>query len=226
MYIKFENDYQKLGAVGDPIKQTLSPNLHNFLSEKLDLKCIYMPYRVPEGRAKDFLEAAKLLEITGFNVTMPHKFAMAELMDELVGDAKVFNAVNVVKIKPDGKVYGYNTDGSGYMMSIEEQGANVTGKKLDVVGAGGACSSILYNLVTRKPAQIVLLNRSVDKARALADKYDKNIIVDAFTSENLKKYTAECDYFMNTSSLGMVGGDYPDFDFLNVGRKIFVSDVI
>jgi shikimate dehydrogenase len=99
MKIEFQNRYKKLGVVGDPVYHSLSPLIHGVLIEEYRAPYIYLPYEIPAGRFPDFLSAAEILDISGFNVTMPHKEAAYNLMDEFSPKARKAKSVNAVKLE-------------------------------------------------------------------------------------------------------------------------------
>ncbi len=130
------------GLLGSPVAHSISPLMHNYAFELLDLNYVYLCFDVGEDDLATAFEGLKKLNIAGFNCTMPDKTLMASLVDELSDAASIIGAVNTVENR-DGKFIGHNTDGIGYIRSMKEAGHDIKDKKMTLLGAGGAASSIL-----------------------------------------------------------------------------------
>jgi shikimate dehydrogenase len=209
MKIEFQNHYEKLGVVGEPVLHSLSPLIHGVLIEEYNAPYIYMPYEIPAGRFGDFLRAAELLGFAGFNVTMPHKEAAYYLMDDVSPGARKAKSVNAVKLK-DGKRRGFSTDGEGFLTSLMESD-DPAGKNILSLGAGGAARAVI-NALSGENARV--LNRTPKTGCARLD------------SKNLKEYFDGCDILINCTPLGMEGMEnFRDFSFLDSAPKT-VCDLV
>ena len=133
------------GVIGEPVLHSKSPLIQNTMLAALGLDYVYLCQPVPRGRCREWLECAKFAGYAGFNATMPHKEELVELMDELDGDARLFGAVNTVCIR-DGRAYGYNTDGAGFLRALNDEGIDPAGKRVLVLGAGGAAKAVCLKL--------------------------------------------------------------------------------
>src|SRR5512135_1776367 len=133
------------GLFGYPVEHTLSPAMHNAAFERLGLDYCYLPFLVHPDSLGKAVEAVRALTMAGVNVTVPHKEAVIPFLDEVNEEASFIGAVNTV-VNRGGKLTGYNTDGRGFMRSLEENGIVISGKKVLVVGAGGASRAIGYYL--------------------------------------------------------------------------------
>ncbi|GIU89519.1 MAG: hypothetical protein KatS3mg010_0618 [Acidimicrobiia bacterium] len=130
------------GVIGDPVRHSLSPLLHNAAYEALGLDWVYVAFEVPSGRAAAALDAAVALGLVGLSVTMPHKADAARRCDRLTAEAARLGAVNTVTVAPDGLLHGDSTDGEGFLRSLRAAGHDVAGARVLVLGAGGAARAV------------------------------------------------------------------------------------
>jgi shikimate dehydrogenase/3-dehydroquinate dehydratase type I len=159
-----------LGLLGHPLGHSVSPQIHEAALEVLGLPGAYLPFEVPRDSLEPFLDAAGRLRARGFNVTTPYKETVAELMDELDGDAESLEAVNTIVLR-EGWTKGHNTDVLGFRMSLRSLGLRVGDRKALVVGAGGAARAVVHVLL-REGARVQITNRNPERAEALADAFD------------------------------------------------------
>ena len=128
--------------LGSPCAHSVSPMMHNASFEALGLDYRYLAFDVNEETLPTAVAGLKVLAARGFNLTMPDKNLMVSLCDELSTAARIIGAVNTV-VNEDGRLVGHNTDGIGYMQSIKDAGYDIIGKKMTLLGAGGAATAIL-----------------------------------------------------------------------------------
>jgi len=152
---------------GSPVAYSLSPVIFNTTFEKLSLNRTYVPFEVSKDKLKDAVGAARTLEFDGFNVTMPHKTTILKMLDRLDESAEKIGSVNTVARTKSGLV-GYNTDGEGAVRALRSYGFEPNNKRILVLGAGGAAKALVHRL-SRDNNKIRILNRTLDKARQLAD---------------------------------------------------------
>ena len=143
------------------------------------------------------------------------KEELVELMDELDGDARLFGAVNTVCIR-DGRAYGYNTDGAGFLRALNDEGIDPAGKRVLVLGAGGAAKAVCLKLA-QAGAEVVVCNRTADKAAALCAHEPARLRPAGCDPDTLRREAAECGLLVNCTSLGMEGaaGQFEEFSFLD-----------
>jgi shikimate dehydrogenase len=162
-----------VGVIGSPIAHSLSPALHNAAFAALDLDWCCVAFEVAEGDAARALGGMAALGIRGLSVTMPHKTAVAGLVDESTPEALALDAVNCVIRRPDGRLLGHNTDGAGFLDSLRlDAGIDPHGMHVVVMGAGGAARAVVHALGTAGAASVVVINRNAERAAraaALAD---------------------------------------------------------
>ena len=196
-----------VALLGDPVELSLSPQMHNHAFEYLGLNYAYLSLNVKEDQLPEAIAGMRALNAHGFNVTMPHKENVIQFLDEVVEEARWIGSVNTV-LNDNGRLIGYNTDGKGYIRSLQEEGISIRGKKVVMAGAGGAARSIVTQLAIEGVQEIVLLNRSLEKAEAICDIVRRNISVcktTALTLEetNLRLALEKSDIFINATPLGM-----------------------
>ncbi len=151
---------------GYPVGHSMSPIIFNNTFEKMNVNRIYLPFPVKPEHLKDAVEAARTLDFAGFNVTMPHKTRIVELLDDLDNTTREIGSVNTVSTGPRGLV-GHNTDGEGASRAIRAHGFNTESRRVVVLGAGGAARSIVRTLAHE--ADITVLSRDLKEAGKVAD---------------------------------------------------------
>jgi len=154
-------------VIGDPIAHSLSPAIHNAAFRSFGIDLVYVAFRVGAVELPAAIRGMRALGIVGINVTMPHKSRILPLLDGLDKHAKDIGAVNTV-VSRDEEYWGYNTDGEAATGTLEQLGS-ITGRKAVVLGAGGAASSIVYQLSIEAKA-LTILNRTRSRASHLAAK--------------------------------------------------------
>ena len=129
------------GLLGSPVSHSLSPLMHNEAFRILGLDYVYLCFDVKEDRLEEAVKGLRACGIRGFNLTMPDKNRMAELADELSPAAEIIGAVNTV-VNDQGRLIGHNTDGVGFLRSVQDAGLSIAGQNLTILGAGGAATAI------------------------------------------------------------------------------------
>ncbi len=216
----------KLDIIGDPVSHSKSPIIHSTVLTELGLDFEYRKVRVKKGELKNYLEEAKSLGINGFSLTMPHKKDIIEFLDYIDEDARVFDAVNTVKIQ-DGKLFGYNTDGLGFALALKTRGFDFDGKNIVILGAGGAASTVALKSEMEGAKKITILNRTLLGAQTIAQKLCKcEAKGDIFSTDAISSAAGDCDLLINATPLGMTGvdSDFEDFSFfscLKDGARVF-----
>lgn len=212
---------QLLGIIGHPVSHSLSPRMHNasFVADNVDYA--YVAMDVPPERLEHAVAGLASLGYVGFNVTMPHKESIIPFMDELDETARISGAVNTVAIR-DTNLFGTNTDGSGFIEACKESGVNFAGKKVLLLGAGGAAASIAVAVLGENLSSLTISNRTLGRAESLADKV-RNLAVEAslktISLEAAARESGESDIIINTTYLGMKG-----YDPLPIPAEVLRSD--
>lgn len=175
------------GLIGNPVEHTMSPAIHNTLAEALSENLVYVPFHVPDGKLREAVEGAFALNLLGCNVTVPYKSQVIPFLKEIDPLAEKIGAVNTLVRVQDG-FKGYNTDMPGLLQAMREDGVRLEGEKVLILGAGGAARAVAMLLSEQGASQIIILNRTVEKAKELARE------VNAASGRQLARAMALADY--------------------------------
>ncbi len=218
-----------LGVIGHPIGHTLSPRMHNaaFAADGADYA--YVAMDVTPGRLPAAVEGISALGFVGFNVTMPHKEAMLPLVDELDEAARLAGAVNTVVVGEGGKLRGLNTDGSGFVEACAEAGVSLLGRRVLILGAGGAASAIAVAVLEEGVSRLCLVNRTIEKAERLRERLSgfvdgTKVLVRSL--DEIGEAAAESEVLINATYLGMKEGDPFPFPAASVTTEKVVCDAV
>ncbi len=224
-----------LGLLGSPVSHSISPAMHNASFEALGLDYVYLCFDVDTTNLKTAVDGLKTLGVKGFNCTYPDKNMMCELADELSPAAKMIGAVNTV-LNDNGKLIGHNTDGTGYMMSVKDAGFDIIGKKMTLLGAGGAASAICVQAALDGVSEIdvySIKDAFWDRAVNLIDSINKNTNCKASLYEfndatSFKNSVATSAILTNGTSVGLAPNEdrCPVSDTSVFREGLIVSDVI
>ena len=159
---------QLIGVIGDPIRHSLSPVMHNSAFAHLEMDCCCVPFHVTGEDAVEWaVKGIKALNLVGINVTSPHKEAVMPYLDQISDHARIIGAVNTIRREGEALV-GYNTDADGFIKSVTEHCGSLKGAHVTLLGAGGAARGILHSLAKEGLGRLVLANRTVHKVEDLA----------------------------------------------------------
>lgn len=224
-----------IGLIATPIRHSKSPTMHNEAFAKLGLDYAYLAFEVGNEQLEDAVKGLKALGVKGYNVSMPNKTVIGKYLDELSPAAQLCGAVNTV-VYEDGKLIGHITDGIGYMRSLKDKGFDVIGKKITVVGAGGAATAICIQAALDGVKEIAIFNRK-DEFWERAQQNVKNIneqtnckatLYDLADKEALRREIADSYLFANATGVGMkpLEGQMviPDESYLR--PDLIVTDVV
>ncbi|WP_186668665.1 shikimate dehydrogenase [Sporosarcina sp. BP05] len=188
-------------VIGDPIKQSMSPGMHEAWFNEESIDASYIPIHVTADRLREAVEGLKNLGCSGWNVTVPHKSAIIPFLNQLDPSARQMNAVNTVHVLEDGTLVGSNTDGKGFVRSLEEAyGEQCKDKKVLVIGAGGAARGIAFALQSAGYGPIFFTNRTLEKAIQLADDLSNSAVLSVSDAE---LSLSEFGLIVQTTSVGM-----------------------
>ena len=198
-----DTDKRLIGLIGNPIAHSISPSIHNTLYTAFDMNYIYMAFAVDEDNLETAINGMVALSFRGFNVTIPYKQKILGFLDDLDNEAGLIGAVNTVKIE-NGRLKGYNTDGIGFIKGLERLGFIPKGKKVAVIGAGGASRAICVYLLKEGVSRIYILNRTYERGSDLAQELNghyKSDVVIPIDRKELDKL--DLDLIVNTTPVGM-----------------------
>ncbi|GGM31024.1 shikimate dehydrogenase (NADP(+)) [Paraliobacillus quinghaiensis] len=195
----------KLGLIGQPIKHSLSPLIHQqFLLQVNDVGS-YQLYETNKEELPNILESLKEDKVNGFNVTVPYKEDILHYLDALDPYAEQIGAVNTV-LNQDGNWIGYNTDGIGYVTAIKSQFPQLfTGdKRVLILGAGGAARGIYYAICQERFQKVDIANRTIDKAKGILALNHQHIVKSsAISFKEAEEKLGNYDLVIQTTSVGM-----------------------
>lgn len=197
--------------LGSPVAHSISPLMHNEAFQLLDLDYTYLCFEVNEETLPAAVDGLKACGIRGFNLTMPNKNKIVELLDELSPAARLIGAVNTV-VNDDGHLTGYNTDGVGYMQAVKDAGYDITGKTITIMGGGGAATAICAQAALDGVEKIHIFARETsrfwDRTQKLAENINSTLPCKAVLHENrdtaaLAQAISESALLLNATSVGM-----------------------
>lgn len=210
-------------VMGNPINHSKSPIIHSQFAEQAKQDLVYSAMLVPtesfEPAVKDFFKGSG----RGLNITVPFKENAYQLADNLTPRAKTAEAVNTLVLQEDGSILGDNTDGAGLVRDlVMNQNVSLAGKTVLVIGAGGAVRGILQPFLEEVPEKIVIVNRTVEKAQALADSFKALGNIEAKTFEELNE---SFDVIINGTSASL-SGELPPIPQTVIGENTCVYDMM
>ncbi len=224
-----------IGLIATPIRHSSSPRMHNEAFAKLGLDYAYLAFEVGNEELEDTIKGFRAMKVRGSNVSMPNKTVVHKYLDKLSDAAEMCGAVNTI-VNDDGVLTGHITDGIGYMSGLKDAGIDIIGKKMTIVGAGGAATAIQVQAALDGVKEISIFNRK-DEFYERAQKTVKDInektnckatLFDLADLDKLKEEIASSYIFTNATGMGMKpleGQTYiPDKSFLR--EDLIVTDVV
>lgn len=217
--------------IGDPVSHSLSPLIHNAAFRAMGLPHVYCALRLKKSMVLPFLRLVEWTGAIGLNVTVPHKESVLPELDWMSPDVKACGASNCIRVR-SGRLEGFNTDGSGFLRALREE-ANFTcrDKRVVLLGAGGAGRGVAHAVADAAPAELVVLNRRMRRARTLAGKLRKTcrtglVRAGQLTGKHLREAVAGADLIIQATSVGLDGRSQIQIPWSGVPRKALVTDLI
>ena len=209
---------KKYLVIGNPIKHSLSPKLHNYWFEKNNINANYGKKKINKSDIQDVISEIKNNKLDGINVTVPFKSDVIPFLDTLTEESQITKSVNTIYIH-DKKLVGHNTDIKGFELSLRETQFNLQNKTIFILGAGGVVPSIIYALEKLGVSKITVSNRTKEKALYLKKSFSNINVVDWGDQP-------EFDMIINATSLGLNKEDDIGLNFNNINKEKFFYDVI
>mgnify|MGYP000356422453 FL=1 len=216
----------RAGVIGNPIAHSLSPKLHSYWLNRYGLEGSYTALKVTEDELEKTLRELPSQGFIGANVTIPHKVNVMQFADQITDRATLIGAANTLIFKDDGRIFADNTDGYGFMANLR-QGApdwNPKAGPAAIFGAGGAARAIIVALADAGVPEIIISNRTRPKAEALRDDFGARISVIDWVQAD--KMLEDANTVINTTSLGMVGGQDFKVPLDNLRKDAVVTDIV
>ena len=208
---------KKYLVIGNPIKHSLSPQLHNYWIKKNNINAVYEREKLENNDLENLVLKVKNKKINGVNVTVPFKKEVIPYLNILSPEAKATKSVNTIYLQGN-NVIGHNTDIGGFELAIKDIKYDLSGKRILILGAGGVVPSLIFALKRMKVLEIILSNRTRTKAEDISKLFDNLAIVDWGEIPNF-------DMIINATSLGLNNNDEFNLDFSKLKNKFFY-DVI
>ncbi len=218
-----------VGVFGSPVEENPTGVMEEaaFKARRLDFR--YLTIRVEKENLKTAMDALKAFQMKGINLTIPHKVAVLQYLDELSPAAKIIGAVNMV-VNRDGKLWGENTDGKGFLLSLEQENVTVKQKNLVILGAGGAARAIAVEAALAGASKITIVNRSRERGEELTKLLKERTHVQAeyVKWDGALKVPADTDIIIQATSIGLYPNvsEKPALDYDTITDKMVASDVV
>lgn len=211
------------GLIGNPVEHTLSPFIHNTLAEKLSHNLVYVPFHVEEGQILPAISGAYALNFLGLNVTVPYKSQVMDGLIQIDELAEKIGAVNTL-VRMEGGFKGYNTDMPGLYRAMSSEGIQIEGQEIILLGAGGAARAVAFLCASKNASRVYLLNRSLEKAEAVAGEVNEKTGKEVIYPMALSDYHRLPDQkflAIQATSVGL----YPDVDKAVIEDEAFYRKI-
>jgi shikimate dehydrogenase len=218
-----------VGVFGTPIDENPTVIIQEAAFKALNLPFRYLTIEVKADDLEKAMNGLRAMNFKGINLTMPHKTKVLQYLDVIADDAKLMGAVNTVYVK-DGKLYGENTDGKGFLLSLKNGGIDIKGKKIVILGAGGAARAISVELANAGASYIEIVNVSKQRGEELTALLNEKTSMKAkyVAWDNEYKIPEDADMLVNATSVGFDSNSNqkPNIDYNTITKNIVVCDVI
>ena len=220
------NGFGLAGIIGMPVAHSRSPTIHNFWLNAHGIRGAYVPLAVQPERLKDALPGLVALGFRGCNVTMPHKQGVMPLLHRVNDTAKRIGAVNTIVVEEDGTLSGFNNDGNGFVQSLRDAKPDwkADAGPILLLGAGGASRGVVVALQENGARQILITNRTAEKAQAIAQEFGPGVTTVAWADRNAAM--AGTALLVNCTDRGMLDKPALDVDLARVAPTTLVADLI
>jgi shikimate dehydrogenase len=220
------NGFGLAGIIGMPVAHSRSPTIHNFWLNAHGIRGAYVPLAVKPERLKDALPGLVALGFRGCNVTMPHKQTAMPLLHRVNETARRIGAVNTIVVEEDGTLSGFNNDGNGFVQSLRDAKPNWRADEgpILLLGAGAASRAVVVALLEHGARQILITNRTAEKAEAVAAEFGPTVNAVGWADRNAAM--AGTALLVNCTDRGMVGKPALDVDLARLAPTTLVADLI
>lgn len=217
------------GVFGDPVDDNPTGVVEEAAFQAKGLNYRYLTIKVLPEDLETAMASVRVLGMRGINLTMPHKVKVLGFLDELSKAASIIGAVNTV-VHRDGKLYGENTDGKGFVTALKNEGMSLEGKRVTMLGAGGAARAICVECALNEAEHITVINRNAERGRELAALLNEktNCKAEYLPWEEGMKIPEDTEILINGTSAGFSPNvdERPDIDYSTVTEKMCVCDVV
>ena len=218
-----------VGVFGDPVEGNPTGVMEEAAFAACGLNYRYLTLKVTKEDFDDAMKSIRALHMKGMNLTMPHKITVLPYLDELSEADRVIGAVNTIVVR-DGKLFGENTDGKGFVQALKNKGVGLAGKKVLILGAGGAAKAIAVECALAGAGSITVVNRTAERAAELAQVITDNTAAKTSAERWTEQYSipADTDILINATSIGLSpnSDQKPDIDYDTITDRMVVTDVV
>jgi shikimate dehydrogenase len=220
------NGFGLAGIIGMPVAHSRSPTIHNFWLNAHGIRGAYVPLAVQHERLNDALPGLVALGFRGCNVTMPHKQTAMPLLHRVNETARRIGAVNTIVVEEDGTLSGFNNDGNGFVQSLRDAKSNWRADEgpILLLGAGAASRAVVVALLENGARQILIANRTAEKAQAVAVEFGPTVNAVEWADRNAA--VAGTALLVNCTDRGMIGKPALDVDLALLAPTTLVADLI
>lgn len=221
---------QYVAVYGDPVEGNPTSIMQNAAFEHAGLDWRYLDITVPAEALEDAIKAARVLGFGGLNLTLPHKVAVIPLLDGLEPSAQISGACNTVVRQPDGRLIGSNTDGSGFVWSLRDEGIDPRGLDVVLLGAGGAARAVAVELALAGARRVTIASRTAPRRDELVTILrDRTDVEAASLAWEATLAVPACDVLVDCTPVGMGSGAaaeaYVDVDLAGLSSEVIVCDL-
>ena len=208
-----DTETKLVGVIGWPIEHSLSPAMQGAALREMGLNWVYLAFAVEPERVGEALDGVRGLGLVGLNVTIPHKSAVIEHLDEIDESVAALGVANTIVRTREGRLEGHNTDGPGFLRSLAEHGHEVDGKAVTLIGGGGSARSVAYACARDGASRMAIVNRTVERAESVAELvHEKTGLADVeaigLDTPAAEEAVAGADVIVDCTSVGM----YPEHE--------------
>lgn len=231
MKTMIDGQTQIFGVLGDPVSHSLSPAMHNRAFTELGINAVYLPFHVKSRDLEKAVAGIRAMNMTGVNVTVPHKEAVMAFLDDMDPEAALIGAVNTI-VNREGKLSGFNTDSRGFLRSLRQDlGFDPRGKRVLVLGAGGASRAVLAALAGGGAAWAGLVDTAFERAGALGQEFAAKFPGTQFAwfgyeSARVTDLFPNLDLLVNATPVGMKGESFEGLDWQRLPPTACVYDIV
>ena len=200
------NALYKVGVIGNPIGHSLSPKIHAQFADRANISLEYKAYEVSERQLGQFIQTFFSEGGHGLNITLPHKKKCISFVDIVSDEVRILGAANTLMLNDENQIVAESTDGKGFIDDCTEKKIQIENKNILILGAGGACQSIVPSIAYKKPNRLMIENRSKEKINTLVQKFSE------FGVEQFNDLDLGIDLVINATSAGFSGSFHWDIE--------------
>ncbi len=227
---KLDGSTEVYGIFGYPVKHSKSPTFQTLFFQKTNINGIYVPFEVKPENLELAVKSLRALNIKGVNITIPHKEEVVKYVNDVSKEVMYIGASNTLK-NIDGFIKAFNTDAFGFIKGLKQLEPNLAGKKVLVLGAGGASRAVIYGLINEKVEKIYIANRTPKRAEKIKKDFEKlhrfiDEVVEIIAFHQIENILEKVEIIVNTTSVGLKEEDKPLFNYENIKPEHIVVDII